>query len=278
MTYNELKAQVAHLGFERTVSDDDALFRATERALSIVHLDVLEISVKRIYLQAPRLTRVYPAFCHTGGRTDEYELFGTAFSFRPHGDGEFYVTNGGIEAVTKFTAAGGVVKGALVNGHGSIRFQGESDYVITALASFDGGHDMSLADVYEYSDRRAVKLSEMIGDFGYLSDSPVCVGGNMTGLELAARGDVLYVPFLLDGEVEVKYFRRPKSPEKSGESLDLPCGTEQLFPLLVASFIWLDDDEGKAQYYMALYRDGINRLKRITPSPREEKYVTNGWA
>ncbi len=278
MTYNELKAQVARLGFERTVSDDDALFRATERSLAILHLDVPEAEVKDIYVRAPKTTRLYKAVCHTGGATEEYELFGTAFSFRPHGEGEYTVSSGGTDLSVKFSPASGVVRGALSDGRGIIRFSGERDYEITSLASFDGGFDALLSDVPEYSEVRTLDLSRIIGDFGHISDLPISVGGNMSAARLYVRGERLYVPFFFDGTVRIKYCRAPLPPSNSGEALDLPAGTEQLFPLLVASFVWLDDDAGKAQYYMALYRDGIERLKRIMPPSQNQNYVTNGWA
>ena len=277
MTYNELKAQVAGLGFERTVSDDDAFFRATERALAIINLDAPQTDIKRIYVRAPRMTRLYKNVCHTGGRTEEYELYGSAFSFRPSGEGEYTVIGGETEELQAFSRASGVVSGAPPSGRGIIRFSGAVDYEITTLASFEGGF-ASLRDVPEYSEKRAVDLSLLIGDFSHLSSTPICVSGNMAGLELTARGGRLYLPFTLDGEIEIEYCRTPAAPQKNAEALDLPAGTEQLFPLLVASFVWLDDDEGKAQYYMALYRDGINRLKRIEPPSRDRQYKTNGWA
>ena len=60
--------------------------------------------------------------------------------------------------------------------------------------------------------------------------------------------------------------------------LDIPSGAAHLLSLLVAAFIWLDDDAEKAQYYMALYRDGLAAYKYRQLSQRDKKYHTNGWA
>lgn len=277
MTYNELRAQVASLGFERTVSDDDALLRAVERALSILHLDVAEIRKKRIFVRAPRLTKVYKSILHRGGGEERLELSGTAFSFRPHGDGEFLLSTENDTTRVKFYADGGIVKGS-ISGRATITFTGAYDYVITSLASFDGGFDLSLSGVPEYSEEREIDLAVEIGDFGGLSAMPRCVSANMTEPSITARGRSLYLPFSFEGEVEISYRRVPRRPIKSGEPLDLPAGSEQLFPFLVASFVWLDDDEEKAQYYMALYRDGIAKLSMLAPSQRTTEYKTNGWA
>lgn len=277
MTYNELKAQVAGLGFERTVSDDDSLLRATERALSILHLDLPRPRTKRIYIRAPKLTKVYKTIYHNGGESEEFDLCGTAFSFRPHGDGEYLIFEGDTATRVKFFAANGVVKSVL-SGTAKIRFEGDFDYIVTSLASFGGKYDVSLSDVCEYAEKREIQIGDMIDDFSALAERPVCIGSKTSVAEIVTRGGVLYLPFLFDGEIEISYFPRPMPPKKNAEDLDIPSGAEHLFPLLVASFIWLDDDEGKAQYYMALYRDGINRLIRITPSERCEKYPTNGWA
>ena len=278
MTYNELKAQVASLGFERTVADDDGLRRALLRGLETLFTDLPEVRVKRIYISAPKLTNVYKAIEHSGTQTELYTLVGTAFSFRPHGDGAYTLTDGERVTRVNFYAADGVVKGALTSGGGSIRFEGDCDYTVTSLASFGGRYDTTLNGVPEYAEKRTLDLGGIIPDFGGVAAVPVAVGGNMSGLELSVRANLLYLPFLLDGEVEVEYYRTPTLPVAKDTPLDIPRGTEHLLAFLVASFVWLDDDAEKAQYYMALYRDGLLTYKHRTVAPRDRKYRTNGWA
>ena len=62
------------------------------------------------------------------------------------------------------------------------------------------------------------------------------------------------------------------------ERIDVPEELAELLPLAVASFVWLDDDPEKAQYYMSLYKDGIGTLRRFHPRELGSSYVTNGWA
>jgi hypothetical protein len=51
-----------------------------------------------------------------------------------------------------------------------------------------------------------------------------------------------------------------------------------MLPLLTAAFMWLDDDAGKAQYYMSLYRDLVANTKRYSSNKIDTVYRVNGWA
>ena len=278
MTYNELKAQVASLGFERTVADDDGLRRAVERGLHTLFTDLPQVRVARIYISAPKLTKVYKTVQHSGTEAEVLKLFGTAFSFRPHGDGAYTLTDGDGVTRVNFYAADGVVKGKISSGECSIKFEGDNDYTVTSLATFGGRYDASLNGVPEYSERRTVDLEGAIPDFGGVATLPMCVSGNMSGTELSVKENLLYLPFTLDGEVEVEYYRLPHLTAQKDAPLDTPAGTEHLLSFLVASFIWLDDDADKAQYYMALYRDGLLTYKHRLLTARDRNYRTNGWA
>ena len=89
MTFNELKERVAHLGFERLIEDDSALRNAAGCALSILFTDRPQVSTAKIYISSPMLIEVYKSVGHTGGEQETYQLCGSAFSFLPHGDGEY---------------------------------------------------------------------------------------------------------------------------------------------------------------------------------------------
>jgi hypothetical protein len=60
--------------------------------------------------------------------------------------------------------------------------------------------------------------------------------------------------------------------------IDMPRELEHVLPLLVASFLWLDDDEAKAQYYLAIYRDLMNTVRRYGNRCINTAYYGNGWA
>ena len=97
---------------------------------------------------------------------------------------------------------------------------------------------------------------------------------------IVANDGILYVPKDLRETVIVSYQRLP-SPMLLSDGdvqIDMPRELEHILPLLVASFLWLDDDEAKAQYYMAIYRDLMNNIRRYGNRCIDTTYYGNGWA
>ena len=89
------------------------------------------------------------------------------------------------------------------------------------------------------------------------------------------------VPYEYAGEIILEY--RKKAPAVSinapDAELDIPSELEHLVALVTASYVWLDDDPEKAQYYMSLYRDGMSGVKLYTRKNVDTKFndVTR-WA
>ena len=59
----------------------------------------------------------------------------------------------------------------------------------------------------------------------------------------------------------MRYSRKPVPIEKEDARVDIAPEAEPLLPLLGGAYLWLDDEPEKAQYYMLLYREGVNRLQ-----------------
>ena len=98
--------------------------------------------------------------------------------------------------------------------------------------------------------------------------------------DVVASDGILYVPKNLKDTLLVSYQRLP-SPILVTEpdiQIDMPRELEHILPLLVASFLWLDDDEAKAQYYLAIYRDLISAVRRYGNRSIDTTYYGNGWA
>ena len=97
---------------------------------------------------------------------------------------------------------------------------------------------------------------------------------------IVANDGILYVPRSYAGKIIVSYQRLPESAlsYEADVQLDIPRELEHILPLLVASFLWLDDDEAKAQYYLALYRDLMNTVRRYGNRSIDTTYYGNGWA
>lgn len=91
-------------------------------------------------------------------------------------------------------------------------------------------------------------------------------------------GTFLTVPSDVTCDILVPYRRLPALPEKGepAAALDVPPGTEHLFSLLVSSYVWLDEDEEKAQYYGKRYEEGMAR-HRTMPSYTVPYTDVTGW-
>ena len=97
---------------------------------------------------------------------------------------------------------------------------------------------------------------------------------------IAASDGIIYVPVDFKGSILVTYQRLPEPMLASDGDIqiDMPRELEHVLPLLVASFLWLDDDEAKAQYYLAIYRDLMNTVRRYGNRCINTAYYGNGWA
>ncbi len=87
--------------------------------------------------------------------------------------------------------------------------------------------------------------------------------------------------FLRDaGEVTVYYLRRAKelTIDKADEPLDIHPAAESLLPLLVASYLWLDDRGELATHYLKLYHTEAEELRRLIYRHGSIELISrNGW-
>ena len=99
------------------------------------------------------------------------------------------------------------------------------------------------------------------------------------------EGDsVILLPYEKRGVFKVLYEHRPTAIENTGatvddtQELDLDEELCALMPLLVAAYVWIEDEPEKAEYYMNLYRE---RVQEIVVSHRDTSPVlirnVNGW-
>ena len=112
-------------------------------------------------------------------------------------------------------------------------------------------------------------------DSGYIDDK----NGNPIASVKLADG-VIRAPFDFRGELYLTYYRSPAKikGDDPNELIDVSEECAPMLPLLTASFMWLDDDAAKAQYYMSLYRDMVANVKRFQTSKIDVEYRVNGWA
>ena len=79
------------------------------------------------------------------------------------------------------------------------------------------------------------------------------------------HGAKLRLPIAESGTYEVIYEKAPsrfKNEKDDDEDLPLDGDLCELVPLLVASYVWLDDEPDKAQHYGALYRTAKAEIRK----------------
>lgn len=87
--------------------------------------------------------------------------------------------------------------------------------------------------------------------------------------------------FLRDlGNIEVYYVRRAQelTRDNAEENIDVHPAAESLLPLLVASYLWLDDNGELATHYLKLYHTEAEELRRLLYRHGSVEILsTNGW-
>ena len=96
-----------------------------------------------------------------------------------------------------------------------------------------------------------------------------------------STGDTLYIPTEYSGKVKITYKPSPAkiTDEDMAAEIDIPKSLEHLLPILTASYLWLDDDAEKAEYYAAIYRSEANRITLTSRKSIDTSYNdVTGWA
>lgn len=278
MTLNELKTSALSLGFEDGFDDDEIFSSATERALYTLYIDRPRTRAVGLTVLSNGGRLVHPAFIHTGGGVEEFSVSGRAYSFRVSGTGSYVIREGGAIREESFDSRSGVVRG-FINGDATVSFTGEYDYAVFSFATYNHRFSPSVTDIPLWLEAREINLSSHFPDFMAPESLPKDKSGK--SIEGAAIKDgTLYLPFGYTGDITLEYRRKPAIPtfDDPDEVIDISEECVTMLPLLVASYVWLDDDREKSEYYLSLYKDILSTLMRRNSRVVESEYMTNGWA
>ena len=279
MTYGELKREVRELGFTDTEISDTSLTLALGRALAVAYTERGVLKEKRLFIPNIKRRELFSSMTHKGGATERYPLKGAAYAATVSGEGSYKISDSLGEREESFSGDGISIKGILT-GDGEIEFSGEYSYTVYRLSTYDAIISPDPEKIFSPSKMRVINLSEYgIRLLGAASDVRDGEGVLIEGA--IAIGERLYIPEDYFGEVVILYREAPPelSPDTPDEPLDIPTELCHLIPLLAASYVWLDDEPERAQYYAALYRDGMSALKiylprRLSETPED----VTGWA
>ena len=168
-----------------------------------------------------------------------------------------------------------------------LKFDGDFIYYVRNVALYGSLISDDEADIPVYGKYSAYDLASLTDDF----DSFVCPpisdakrGGKFVLDEdyFVENVSTLLVPASLKGVYDVYYYRKIKTIDSSMDiettELDLDPDMCSILVNLVASYVWVDDEPTKSEYYLNLYREQVaeimSREKHFNPLVYRNR---NGW-
>jgi hypothetical protein len=293
MTVSELYSQVACLGFEGSLEDGNGFYHSANRALSqvgslrpavsaceITHSPLPNLlddffspiekpSDKTLVFEADGAKAFY--FEANGKGSYKVEALDDKGFWRECGDGEFYNEGNPSPINSKFLPVRDFIKrdGDFVQGRIKLTISGEYLFSVRCVALYKDVYSEKQIDIPALKPSTEYDMAEISTDFVSFACPPIEFEGyDKMRTEYGIEGSKLLLPRSYSGVVRVLYNRKRKElepteyPEKDATLLDLDPELCTLLPLLVASYVWLEDEEAKASYYMNLYRERAAEIER----------------
>lgn len=273
MNLTRLIEEVGALGFESELVADIPFIRFANRALYTIFSERGEESALTVLASAKMPMLHISEIFHSGGESCKIDTGGKAYCFKACGKGSFSVHDSTGVKTVHFDSSYGIFRGHLT-GKSYICFEGEYSYTVRDLVCYKSLFGSEISDIPIFTREVSYSLKEYAADFLTPCKVPTDSAGNSV-IGARVEGDRLILPYTYSGEVTVPYKRAPRniSADSPDEMIDIPPDSETLLPSLTAAYLWLDDDADKAQYYMGLYRDGMDRLLRSRPANISPEYT-----
>ena len=278
MTLNELKAEVAALGFEREMELDNSLLSAVNRSLKQIFTERNAERIMRVFTYKPKTSLYVEEFAHSTALAENFRAVGRAFAFRSYGTGSVLVLDEYGERVFDFSGNGKITR-AFVKGEATISFSGDFCYTVRDLSVLLETPSDRVEEILPKERLHIFSGSEYDTRFVSFTSQPCDEYGNPISNASIRHGEVI-IPGEYGGVVNIpyKYHPVPLTLDDGESEIDIPIECEGILALLVASYVWLDDDAAKAQYYFNMFREGMNAVKYYNRETVAGKYLTNGWA
>lgn len=302
MTVSELYNSTAQLGFEASLEDTDRFFFAANRALLQVaairpaartcvihHRPMVNKVCANTFSPVEKLGDL--CFEATGVRSYYFEADGRGTVILEMSDGGVWREIGHVdlEASRSFVAYRGFIlkDGAPTDARVRLRFTGKYLYSVKNVAMYAHLYSDAVEDIPAYEPYTRYDVSAMVSDFLSLQAPPVMEAEGFVrlsdGYEIE-NGRVLLLPHESRGLYKIGYHHRPAVLKDSGDVagdatvIDLDEDLCALLPLLVAAYVWAEDEPQKAEYYLTLYRERAVDVERRQRNLAPVAYVSvNGW-
>lgn len=290
MTVSELYNQVAQLGFEDALENQSRFYFALDRA--IYQAGQLRPRYNSVELHHYPLASVASVCDHVAHAKSGNELIFSApwaksYYFECDGQGTCYVEvmvsgkwteSGRIlldgTAVGVYRAYWGFLKreGSFTELPVRLRFVGDFYYAVRNVAMYQSVYSDKLSDIPAFTPFVSYDVSELCPDFISLASPPLTgADGVKLGRDYNVEdGRAILLPRTACGDYKVIYRRKPKQvsrdydADENEEVIDLDEEICTLLPLLVASYIWLDDEPEVAERYMDLFRERSAEIMRAS--------------
>lgn len=284
MLFSELSKEVALLGFDAGIDSADLLLSSTNRALRELYNS--RNITKRVTLAASgvRPTTYIREIHRPGGHKIDIPIQGKAFSMMVHGIMTYMITDGNNK--NAFTVGNGneltLVRGFITYG-GYISLWADLSFTVYDFCVFDEIFSGKVNEIPHYGPTVTFDLREIYGDFMSFASPAKDRFGKAIKNCILNDGKV-EVDSSYRGEIILSYRRLPSTvsiPILDGDDpkIDIPEEYSHIFPLLVASYVFLEADETKAKYYKQLYEKNLENIKVNSYEQLNYGYVdTNGWA
>jgi hypothetical protein len=302
MTVSQLYNSVAQLGFEDSLEEDSRFIFAVNRALLqvnalrpvtkafVINHNPLENKIKGMDFK-PIERKQELIYYANGVKSYYFEAEGIGRLIIEHLEADEWNTIGEqiIDSPIGFTQYRGFIKkdGNFINDNVRMRFTGDYIYTIRSVAMYEYIYSENAKDIPAFAPFSRYDISDLAKDFLTLSTPPIveAEGGLYLNQDYAIEnGRVILLPREKSGVYKVvynkkpQYIKREQSVSEDMTAIELDEDLCSLLPTLVASYIWLEDEPQKAEYYLALYREGAaniaSRVRNVTSIPI---ISTNGW-
>jgi hypothetical protein len=141
--------------------------------------------------------------------------------------------------------------------------------------------------IVPYGTEIGYNLKDFTDDFESVTLHPIDESGNYLHEGYRIEGATVYLPSNNQGIYTIDYLHKvtlvPLDADVSGASgtpieIDLEDDLASLLPNLIASYVWLDDETDKSQYYYNLYLQSAERIRSAARNLNPIEFTSvNGW-
>lgn len=285
----DLYRQTAQLGFEGSLENENRFYYAANRALLQVN-SIRPAIASCIINHKPMVNLLGENTFSPIQRSSDlcFEAFGAkAYSFEADGEGIVYIETydsslrewrliGDVTLSSpsrKFIRYYGFIKdgGRFISDAIRLRFSGEYLYSVKNVALWEHLYSDSSRDIPPCEPYTRYDMNLLVDDFLALDAPPIKEDEEYQRLNrdwhMEGRGIIL-LPYSSPGVFKIVYRRRPheivnESNAADNEArIDLDEELALLMPLLVAAYVWAEDEAELSQYYLALYHERAQEIER----------------